>query len=76
MNTQQTAQKICAVICRGDGLKAREIAFELRLKRSRYVRLYADAVLSVCSGDMLFNTFDEYMGFWMTDKRHTFGNQN
>lgn len=114
----------------GDACLAWEIAFELRLKRSRYVRIYADvliitedlvfslefkmkdridpeevlqaakycpyleimfgpeyevipilvltaacdcfdfvqigktdAVLPVCSGDMLFNVLDEYMGF-------------
>ena len=114
----------------GDGCLDWEIAFELRLKRSRYVRIYADvliitedrvfslefkmkkridpeevlqaakycpyleimfgpayevipilvltaacdffefvqigktdAVLPVCSGDMLFNVFDEYLGF-------------
>ena len=92
-----------------------EVAFELRLKRSRYVRLYADvlvvtenrvfalefkmkdkldpdyevipvlvltgrkeyfdfapvgdrdAVLPVCSGDMLFNAFDEYLKFLRND---------
>ena len=114
----------------GDACLGWEIAFELRLKRSRYVRIYADvlviteervfalefkmkdrveadevlqsakyvpyleivfgpayeiipvlvltaardlfryvpiggrdAVLPVCSGDMLFNVFDEYLGF-------------
>ena len=114
----------------GDGCPDWEIAFELRLKRSRFVRIYADvliitenrvfslefkmkdrinpeevlqaakycpyleilfgpdyevipvlvltaardffefvqigttdAVLPVCSGDMLFNVFDEYLGF-------------
>ena len=114
----------------GDSCLGWEIAFELRLKRSRYVRIYADvliitedrvfslefkmkdridpeevlqaakycpyleimfgptyevipilvltaaqdffefakigktdAVLPVCSGDMLFNVFDEYLGF-------------
>ena len=114
----------------GDGCLDWEIAFELRLKRSRHVRIYADvlivtedrvfslefkmkqriepeevlqaakycpyleilfgpdyevipvlvltaarerfsfepiggtdAVLPVCSGDMLFNVFDEYLGF-------------
>ena len=114
----------------GDACLSWEIAFELRLKRSRYVRIYADvlvitedrvfalefkmkdkvdpdevlqsakyvpyleivfgsgyevipvlvltaaqnvfqyapigrsdAVLPVCSGDMLFNAFDEYLGF-------------
>ena len=117
----------------GDSCLNWEIAFELRLKRSRHVRIYADvlvvtenrvfalefkmkdrvdpeevlqsakyvpyleivfgrdyevipvlvltaahdlfryeqvggrdAVLPVCSGDMLFNVFDEYMGFLKT----------
>ena len=31
MNTQQTEQKICAVICQRNGIKAREIAKELGL---------------------------------------------
>ena len=86
-----------------------EIVFEFRLKRARYVRIYADvlvitenkvfslefkmkdkidfeevsqaakyfaaigrsdSVLPVCSGDMLFNVFDEYLGF-LSDESNT-----
>ena len=127
---EQLERKVCAAICQSNGIRAREIAFEFRLKRTRYVRIYADvlvitedkvfslefkmkdailaeevsqaakyvpyleivfgpeyevipaliltaaketfdfvsigecdAILPVCSGDMLFNVFDEYLGF-------------
>ena len=29
----------------------------------------SDALLPVCSGNMLFNLFDEYMDFWMNRHR-------
>ena len=56
MIREQTERKICAVICQSNGLKAKDIARQLNLDRS-------DSVLPVCSGDMLFNVFDEYLGF-------------
>ena len=46
MNAQQLERAVCAAICRGDGLKAREIAARLKLDRSAVNRvLYASQLL-------------------------------
>ena len=70
MNNEQTERKICAAICQSEGLKAREIARKLDLDRNTASELFefasigkSDFILPVCSGDMLFNVFDEYLGF-------------
>lgn len=43
-------------ICRRDGVKARDLYTHAPIPGT-------EGVLSVCAGDMLFNLFDEYMGF-------------
>ena len=46
MNREQTEQRICAAICQGNGLKAKDIARQLNLDRSMVNRvLYASPLL-------------------------------
>ena len=50
---EQLERKVCAAICQSNGIRAREIAFEFRLKRTRYVRIYADVL--VITEDKVFS---------------------
>ena len=56
MSREQTERKICAEICKGNGLKAKEIARQLNIDRSTVNRvLYASPLLKdLCYQDDSF----------------------
>ena len=58
---EMLAQRVYGAICCTNGIKAKEIAGQLHF---RFAPLPGtEAEIAVCPGDMLFNAFDEDLGF-------------